>query len=250
MTPFLPSSTVRTDEERRSFCSQVLGELRYCHLLDETIFNLGFVYEEGDSDFTKKDTNGKLTNLGILNLHRWSSGISVIHFVFPSKQQASNTRTAEGPHGQATFLDFVRAMRKYRGTAIRFQFYAPDVNHSNDFLFVLNGTAAQKYSASINWKLIKRRIDVDSPSVEPNSTVRQATGNYADYGFCTSQNSSRRTSTTGHSMPALKPNSTESEIIEVFLALTSLAPMEERRGSLCVHGPRNFERVCGNHPPA
>jgi hypothetical protein len=122
---------------------QVLGELRYRHLLDGTIHNLGFIYEEGDSNFTKKDTNRKLTNLGILNLHRWSSGISVIHFVFPSKQQANNTRTTEGHHDQATFLDFARAMQKYWGPEIRFQFYAPDVNHYNYFVFVLNGTAAK-----------------------------------------------------------------------------------------------------------
>jgi hypothetical protein len=31
---------------------------------------LGFIYEEGGEDFTKKDTNGKLTNLGILSLER------------------------------------------------------------------------------------------------------------------------------------------------------------------------------------
>ena len=185
--------------------------------------NLGFIYEEGNEDFAKKDSNGKLTNLGILSLERWESGILAIHFVFPSKKQASNTRTAEGPHGQATFLDFARAMHKYRGPEIRFHFCAPDTNHSTNFLYVLNGDAARKYTASIDWEQIKNRIDLDSPSLVPNSTVRQATGNYADYGYCTSQNSNRNGSTTGHAMPALKPNSTVREIVDVFVALTTFA---------------------------
>ena len=74
---------------------------------------MGFVYEESDADFKKADNNGQLTNLGMLSLQRWKKGISVVHFLFPSKKQASNTRTAEGPHGQATFADFVQAMHKY-----------------------------------------------------------------------------------------------------------------------------------------
>jgi hypothetical protein len=76
-------------------------------------------------------------------------------FCFSSKQQASNTRTAEGPHGQATFLDFSWAMQTYRGPAICSQFYEPNVNHSNHFLFVLNRTATHEYSAAIDWNLIK-----------------------------------------------------------------------------------------------
>jgi hypothetical protein len=44
---------------------------------------LGFVYEEGDEDFKKDDINGKLTNLGILSLQCWKSGILAVHFVFP-----------------------------------------------------------------------------------------------------------------------------------------------------------------------
>jgi hypothetical protein len=221
---FLPSSTVRTDEERHSFCSEVLGSSSgYGHLVEDTIFNLGFVYEEGNDDFSKNDTNGKLTNLGILNLHRWRSGITAIHFVFPSDKQASNTRTAEGPHGQATFIEFAQAMQAYHGPEIRFQFYGPNVNHSTDFLFVLNGEAAHEYTSAINWTKVKQRIYRDSSTIQQNSTVRQATGNYADYGYCTSQNSNRSTSTTGHSMPALKPNSTAPEIVNVFVTLTKFA---------------------------
>jgi hypothetical protein len=51
----------------------------------------------------------------------------------------------------------------------------------------------------------------------------------ADYGFCqlwifTSQNSNRNESiTTGHVMPAIKPNSTEPEIHGAFIALTTFA---------------------------
>ena len=147
---------MRTDEERRSFCSQVLGgSSRYGHLLEDTIFNLGFFYEEGNDDFSKNDTNGKLTNLGSLNLQRWKSGITAIHFVFPSDKQASNTRTAEGPHGQATFLEFAQVMQEYRGPEIRFQFYDPNASHSTDFLFILNGAAAHQYTAAINWTRVK-----------------------------------------------------------------------------------------------
>jgi hypothetical protein len=114
-------------------------------------------------------------------------------------------------------------MQEYRGPDIQFQFYAPDINCSTNFLFVLNGEAAHKYTGSITWKKIKKRIDLDSPSLVTNSTVRQVTGNYANYGYCTSQNSNRNKSTTGHVMSALKPNSTVREIVDVFVALTTFA---------------------------
>jgi hypothetical protein len=178
---------------------------------------LGF-YEEGNEDFKKADNNGQLTNLGMLSLQQWKKCISVIHFLFPSKKQASNTCTAEGPHGQATFGDFVQAMHQYRRPDIRFVFYDPTKNHTTDFLFVLNGESADKYTSAVAcWKKIKRRIQLDSTSFIPSSTLRQATSNYAHYGFCTSQNSNRKESTTGHAMPALKPTSKVPEIVDVFL---------------------------------
>jgi hypothetical protein len=69
----------------------------YSHLLEDNIFNLGFFYEEGDDGFKVKDSNNQMTNLGKLSHQRWKSGISALHFLFPSHHQASNTRTAEGP---------------------------------------------------------------------------------------------------------------------------------------------------------
>ena len=211
--------------DRSTFCATVLGnQSPYSHLLEDSIFNLGFFYEEGTEDFRKQDTNGKLTNLGKLSLKRWKSGITAIHFLFPSRHQASNTRTAEGPHGQATFVELVKAMQEYKGPEIRFMFYSPEKIHSTEFLFVLNGESAAVYTSQINWKKVKHRIPLDHQSTIATSlTVRQAPGNYADYGFCTSQNSSRNGSTTGHAMPALKPNSKEPEIVDVFLALTCFA---------------------------
>jgi hypothetical protein len=188
------------------------------------IYNLGFVYEEGgDVDFRKADAKGRLTNLGKLSLQRWESGISAIHFLFPSQKQADNVRTAEGPDYQATFQDFILAMQEYRGPDIRFVFYAPDCNHSTDYLFVLNGAAAHQYTSAITWKKVKRQIQLDCHSVSTLSTLRQAAGNFADYGFCTSQNSNRKESITGHAMPALKPNSTEPEIVGAFIALATFA---------------------------
>jgi hypothetical protein len=108
--PFLPCSTVQTLQERGAFCSDVFCvRSRFGSLLEESIYNLGSVYKEGDVDFRKADAKGRLTNLGKLSLHRWESGISAIHFLFPSQKQASNVRTAEGPHYQATFQDFILA---------------------------------------------------------------------------------------------------------------------------------------------
>jgi hypothetical protein len=59
--------------------------------------------------------------------------------------------------------------------------------------------------------------------VSTTPTLRQAAGNFADYGFCTSQNSNRKESIAGHAMPALKPNSTEPEIVGAFVALATFA---------------------------
>jgi hypothetical protein len=80
--------------------------------LSLTFLSLGLVYKEGSAHFKKADNNGQLTNLGMLSLQRWKKGILVVHFLFPLEKQASNTCTAEGLHGQATFADFVQAMRK------------------------------------------------------------------------------------------------------------------------------------------
>jgi hypothetical protein len=131
-THFLPCSTVRNLRERSAFCCDILG-VRSCFgsLLEESIHNLGFVYEEGDVDFRKADAHARLPNLGKLSLQRWESGLSAIYFIFPSKKQASNVRTAEGPHYQATFHEFILTMQKYRGPDIRFVFYDPSCNHSN-----------------------------------------------------------------------------------------------------------------------
>jgi hypothetical protein len=166
---------------------------------------LGFVYEEGDADFRKTDANGRLTNLGKLSLERWESGILAIHFLFLSKKQAINARTAEGPHYQVTFHEFSLAMQNYRGSDIRFVFYAPNSNHSTDHLFVLNGPSAHQYTPAITWKKLKKRIPLGCRSVIYTSTLRQAAGNFSDYGFCTSQNSNRKESIPGHAMPAIKP---------------------------------------------
>jgi hypothetical protein len=144
-TRFLPCSTVRNLRERSAFCCNVLGDRsRFGSLLKESIYNLGFVYEEGDVDFRKAGAHGRLTNLGKLSLQRWESGLSAIHFIFLFKKQASNVRTAEGPHYQATFHEFILAMQKYRGPDNRFVFYDPNCNHSNEFLVVLNGAAANQ----------------------------------------------------------------------------------------------------------
>jgi hypothetical protein len=89
----------------------------------------------------------------------------------------------EGPHGQATFLDFAWVMQEYHGPDIRFVFYSPDTNQSTNFLIMLNGEAAHQYTASIDWQKTKTCIDLNSPSVVSNLTVCQATGNYADYGY-------------------------------------------------------------------
>jgi hypothetical protein len=69
--PFLPRSTVLTSKERSGFCSDVLcAPSRFGSLLKESIYNLGFVYEEGGADFRKADANLRLTNLGKLSLER------------------------------------------------------------------------------------------------------------------------------------------------------------------------------------
>jgi hypothetical protein len=68
-TRFLPCSTVRNLRERSAFCCDILGvRSRFDSLLKESIYNLGFVYEEGDVDFRKADAHGRLTNLGKLSL--------------------------------------------------------------------------------------------------------------------------------------------------------------------------------------
>jgi hypothetical protein len=116
---FLPFSTVSNNQERIQFSSDVLQKKSpFQHLLEDSIFDLGFVYEEGNTDFKASDFNGALTGLGELSLQHWKCGITTIHFLFPSVKQASNTCTAEGPHYQATFLGMVRTMEQYKASDI------------------------------------------------------------------------------------------------------------------------------------
>jgi hypothetical protein len=188
--PCLPQSTIQTLNDRSVFYSDVLCiQSRFSHLLDESIFNLGFVYEEGDNDFRKDDANGRLRNLGKLNLQSWESCISAVHFMFPSEKQATNARTAKCPHCQATFREFIQAMQKYCGPDIRFVFYTPNCNHSTNFLFAPNREAAHQYTLAINLEKIKKQILLNCHSAISNSTLWEASGNCANYVFCTSQNS-------------------------------------------------------------
>jgi hypothetical protein len=62
--PLLPCSKVLTSKERSGFCSDVLcARSRFGSLSKEYIYNLGFVYEEGDADFRKANAKGRLTDL-------------------------------------------------------------------------------------------------------------------------------------------------------------------------------------------
>jgi hypothetical protein len=106
-----------------------------------------------------------------------------VHFLFPSEKQAINARTAEGPHYRVTFHEFSLTMQKYRGPDIRFVFYVPNFIHSTDYLFVLNGPSAHQYTSAITWKKLKKRIPLDCRSVISTSTLRQAAGNFSDYGL-------------------------------------------------------------------
>jgi hypothetical protein len=147
-----------------------------------------------------------------------------IHFIFPSEKQASSVRTVDDHHPQATFCEFVQAMQNYRGLDIQFVFYAPsNCSHSADFLFVLKWEASHQYTLAINWKKIKKKILFECRSAISNSTLWQATGNYANNDDCSSQNSANSNeSITGHATPAMmKPKTKVPEIIDFFVTLTS-----------------------------
>jgi hypothetical protein len=146
-------------KERDELCSKILGAgLHYRHLLDGSIFNLGFVYEEGEDILRKANISGLLTNLGILSQQGWRSGMLLVHFIMSIQKQVSNTRTTESSDQQALFIDLLCAMKLYGGPDIGFAFYKPTVNHSTNFLFILNGKLDKEYTSATNWPTIKKCI--------------------------------------------------------------------------------------------
>jgi hypothetical protein len=85
----------------------------------------------------------ELTNLRTLSLNCWKQGITTVHFVFPLPKQEYLVWDAKDPHNQSQFAKVFETMKGYIGLDIKFIFYNPASNHSNDFLFVINGKDAQ-----------------------------------------------------------------------------------------------------------
>jgi hypothetical protein len=150
-------------------------------------------------------------------------GITTVHFLFPSRHQGHLARDAKDPHYQSQFADVVAAMKEYKGNVLSFIFYDPLLNHSTNFLSVINGWDAKRHTDTIDWDNVSKHITTDSENKSSSATSRQAPGNSSDYGFCSSQCSGRKGSDTGHAMPQIKPNSTVPEVRDAFVALTSFA---------------------------
>jgi hypothetical protein len=219
-----PLEVVSTREERKRFLDMAVDDPKCEHLFDaNSAFSLGFVFGEGNKEFASKDSNNRLTDLGCLSLNRWTHGITTVHFLFPSPHQGHLARDAKDPHHQSQFANVVAAMKEHKGNVLSFIFYDPLLNHSTNFLRVINGRDAQQRTNRIDWDNIWKCITTNSENKSSSATSRQAPGNSSDCGFCSSQCSGQKGSDTGHAMPQIKPNSTVPEVRDAFVTLTSFA---------------------------
>jgi hypothetical protein len=66
-----------------------------------------------------------------------------VHIIFPLPKQGYLAWDANDPHYQSQFAKCFEVMKGYSAPDIKFVFYDPTANHSNDFLFVINGKDAQ-----------------------------------------------------------------------------------------------------------
>ena len=219
----LPSNQFKSRSDRSRFCQMVASNASHDTLFAKSILNVGFVFEVGNSSFSAEDSNGRLTGLGALSAERWSKGITAVHFVFPSDCQCYVAKTAEYPHYQSDFGSIFDAIKDYDGPDLEFTFYNPRKCQSNNFLVVLNGEKARGYAEMVDWNELETRIANDSTDAVTGTMERQASRKWVDYGFTSSQCSRRNESNTGHSMPQIKPNTTLPGVVNVFLALSTLA---------------------------
>lgn len=148
-----------------------------------------------------------------------------VHVVFPSEKQAYNVRHARHPHYQSMFYSILEYISKPLEGDFEVVFCWPNEDHETEEISVVNGDAVSKFVDAIDWRSIQRRIQIDSKKIDPTAggATRQSPGNAVDYGFTTSQSTSRKNSESGHSKPAMKKNTELEEIKLSFVTLSNLA---------------------------
>lgn len=221
---FPSTKILKNQSERKAFCNLVKLQAVYRHLQEPSIWNLCFLFESYDPSKEHLDSNGGLTGLGKLSANRWSKAVQSVHLVFPSKHQAYNVRHARHPHYQCMFDVFLEFISKPLQGDFELVICWPNEDHDTDEISVRNGSLAAKFTCQVDWPLVEHRIHNDSRVVRSSGGAeRQSPGNSVDYGFTTSQATSRKNSESGHSQPVRKKNSDLAEIISAFVTLSDLA---------------------------
>ena len=215
---------IKNQGERSSFCDLLKLGNDYRHLQNRSIWNLCFIFETFHSSKEHLDSSGALTSLGKLNAHRWSEAVKSVHVVFPSEKQAYNVRHARHPHYQCLFSSFLEFISKPLHGDFELRICWPNEDHHSDEISIHNGLAASKFVDAIDWSAIGQRIITDSRvDRSAGGAARQSPGNSVDYGYTTSQSTSRKNSESGHAKPAMKNNTRLPEIKRAFVTISDLA---------------------------
>ena len=92
-------------------------------------------------------------------------------------------------------------------------------------LYILNNNSAVKYVDKVQWYELMSQMEIDSKKEYnatklPRKQIRQAVGNFFDYGVCAGHSISREREDNGNSKPNIKGATFHPTVLSSFIALS------------------------------
>eukprot|EP00978_Attheya_sp_CCMP212_P020262 scaffold57770_cov63-Attheya_sp.AAC.2 len=213
--------------------SSLLTHPKFNHLLDDSIENIAFIFEENKDLPSSK----ALCDMGSLSHERWSRTKPRLHCVMQNTLPSGMfyvARSANVCHYQCRMRTLIKSLQAYEGSTIEINIYNPLCDYTNGFMTVGNTMeSTQALQQHLNWNVLETILDdsnstdtsLDSTSSTSSSTPkrkRQAVENFVDFGWTSSTCQTRNGSSTGVAVPRLKPQTESPLISEVFLQASSI----------------------------
>lgn len=240
---YFPLDVIFTNDELKFFVTQCLDNPNYAHLFERSVFNHGFIFEEGGDDFLDDDTDYIWTNKGKLSIERWKVYMSHVHFAPQSRHQSYWCQNAEFPHYQTSFSALFEKLKLLETLPCTIHFYDPRRDHRNPFLVVWN-VSSVPFQGLFDWRFVLRSLREKREKLEKKrkssskripmkkkkssspsrcgKVTRQPDELCIDWGFCGGMNSSRVGSRTGLSVPRLLEGTDDPSVKMIFASLSTV----------------------------
>ena len=233
-----PPHQISTDNDE--LLSSFLSLPQYQHLLNKTIDNIIFLFEE----YTVP-TSRSLSSMGQLSTERWLLTRPRLHCVM---QNTSDTgmyylaKSAATCHYQVHIRSLIKSLIAYEGVPLEVFIYNPTKDYSNDFMVVGNTVQATKtLNKKINWASMKSIISDQKDtgfalssksssssstsssslsSVIPRKRKRQSPKSFVDFGWTSSTCQTRSGSQSGVALPRLKPGTDNLLVKKLFSGMS------------------------------